>query len=75
MTLDELEEWYGAADLPPSLVLASGVTCNDIPKMVSSHIAVLRAQGLVKGYLPYYNRLLFVRQLLIHNFGASPPEA
>lgn len=72
LTLDELEQWFSRVQYPDKVVLGAGVTVVDPALMVSSHIRMLRVHEGNRGYKPYHDRLLLVRQLLIDNYGVSP---
>lgn len=64
-SIDDLEEYFKTATLPKSPIqLGDGVKVVDCEKMVKSHIEVLRRNSGKWRFLPYYERLLTLKNTL-----------
>ena len=72
LTLDELEQWFSCVQYPDKVVLGAGVTVVDPALMVSSHIRMLRVHEGNRGYKPYHDRLLHLKDLLEGLYSPSP---
>lgn len=73
--LDELEAFFKDFDFPASVDLAPFERVLDPRKFVDSHITILRARLGEKAYIPYYNRLLKFKSLLVTGEAFSFPPA
>lgn len=63
--LDEIEQWFAGREFPAPVTICQGHVAAEVKKMVKSHLSVLHHKIGEKGYLPYYNRLVRLRELLM----------
>jgi hypothetical protein len=63
--LSELEAFFKDFDFPTAAYLAPFERVLDPRKFVDANIAILRARRGEKAYIPYYNRLLKFKSLLV----------
>ena len=63
--LSELETFFKDFDFPAAVDLAPFERVLDPRKFVDANITILRARLGEKAYLPYYNRLLKFKSLLV----------
>lgn len=63
--LSELEAFFKDFDFPVTIDLTPFERVLDPRKFVDANIAILRARRGEKAYIPYYNRLLKFKSLLV----------
>lgn len=67
-SIDDLDEYFKTANLPKEPIqLGDGVKVVDCEKMAKSHIEVLRRNSGKWRFLPYYERLLTLKNTLEQN--------
>lgn len=64
MSLDELEAYFSSLELPKSIQLDECTWVNDVQKLIDSNISYLRANTGNKGYMPYYNQLIQLKDAI-----------
>lgn len=64
MTLTTLEHNFSQMTLPQELQLSEGEFIKDVPKMIESHIAFLKANSGNMTFMPYFERLVRLKQIL-----------
>ena len=64
MTLTELETYFKTQTLPKQVKLSQCETIVDAPKFVASHIEVLKANSGNCAYLPFWDRINKLHELL-----------
>ena len=64
MTLTDLENYFKTATLPKQVKLSQCETIIDVTKFVKSHISVLKANRGNSAYLPFWDRLNKLHELL-----------
>jgi len=67
ISVDELETFFNSAQLPSRVQLNACTVITDVPKMIDSHIATLRANPKKMSFLPYYQRLAALKNILHGN--------
>jgi len=64
MTLPQLKTHFGQIKIPDMLKISKCETVVDLPKMINTHIQFLEVNSGRAVSLPYYNRLMKVKNLL-----------
>lgn len=64
MQLAELKKWFAKKELPKTLQLNEWTFLVDVKKCVESNISYLEANKKKKGFLPYYNQLVEIKEKL-----------
>lgn len=64
MSLDKLEEYFKTVELPEEIRLSEAETITDVGKFIEGHIKTLRGNSGNIRYLPYYERLARVREII-----------
>jgi hypothetical protein len=64
MTLTELETYFNNQTLPKQVKLSQCETIIDMDKFIKSHISVLKANSGNCAYLPFWDRLNKLHELL-----------
>ena len=64
MDINELEVWFNNTNLPSEIILNGHTKIKNVDRMVKTHIAYLRNNSGNLNYMPYYERLLLVKELI-----------
>lgn len=65
MTLSELEKYFSEANLPEEPIqLDKHTKITNVRKFVDSHLEVLRGNSGNKTFMPYYNRLMKLKNFI-----------
>ena len=64
--INELERFFNRTELPPVLKLSEQENITHISTFITSHLNICRAYNGNEFYLPYLQRLIKVRELLIN---------
>ncbi|TRZ52037.1 hypothetical protein D4S03_04090 [bacterium] len=62
--IKELEDFFASEELPEAIKLNAWTDITDLHLFIQSHLSTVKAQNGNKTYLPYYQRLLQLRELL-----------
>lgn len=62
--IDDLEKFFKGIDLPDNIDIAPHGVIFGTKEFIEKQIYLLRKQSGNKAYLPYYNRLLFLKEKL-----------
>jgi hypothetical protein len=65
MKLPELETFFATAKLPQTVKLPTSEVIEDVPKCVESHLQTLRANSGNRTFLPFYDRLMYIRSEIL----------
>jgi hypothetical protein len=67
MSLPDLEQFFNSVSLPKEVRLSQCETITDVKKFVRSHLDVLKANSGNPAYMPFYERLLKLKEILTKN--------
>jgi hypothetical protein len=68
--IQELEEYFNNITIPTiAIKLDSCTDINDCNKFIHSHLTVIKSNNGNMSFLPYLERLLLLRTILINNRG------
>lgn len=62
--IKELEDFFNSIEIPKELRLNKCSYAPDLPKMIQTHLAVVKNQNKLV-YLPYLERLELVKEILM----------
>lgn len=65
--LKELNDFFADRPLPETVKLEDHMTIKNVPLIISSHLSFLQENQHSKAYMPYYNRLLQLKEILQQN--------
>ncbi len=65
LTIEELEAFFNAINLPPQIRLHKSILITDVPLFVKGHLAVIKEKGIEIG--GFYDRLLAARAYILAN--------
>lgn len=64
MTIDELKKYFDSQNLDRELQLTDNIMILNLKSFVTGHLNYIINQAGKKAYLPYYNRLIQIKQIL-----------
>jgi hypothetical protein len=68
--IKELEEFFATAQLPATFRLDTCSVVTDMKLFIESHLDMIRGHEGQKGYLPYYERLLSLKNFIENEMNA-----
>jgi hypothetical protein len=67
MSLPDIEQFFNSVSLPKEVKLSKFETIIDVKKFVRSHLEVLKSNSGNVAYMPFYERLLKLKEILTKN--------
>ena len=64
MTIDELKKYFDSQNLDRELQLTENIMILNLKSFVTGHLNYIINQAGKQAYLPYYNRLIQIKQIL-----------
>jgi len=65
MAIDELSAFFASVQLPDTINLSQGVKIINVPDFINSHLNVLKVSGNVPEVSVFYERLMFIKDILL----------
>lgn len=67
MSLTDLEQFFNSIDLPKEIRLSKWEYITNVPVFIESHLGYLKNNSGNIHFLPYYERLIELKEILIKN--------
>lgn len=63
-TLDDLIEYFDSVEIPNEVRLSECANIVDVRRFIDCHIKTLKGNSGAYGYLPYYERLVKLKEII-----------